>query len=121
MRQLPTFVLVLTACSACATLIRGSTQAVRLESDPPGASAFVDGQTFTTPAEVQLGRSAAHVVRFSKPGYEDAERVIGQRMSTAWTMLDAFFAIPLMVDLSTGSLEDLDPSIVDVHLNEHVR
>ena len=83
--RLQSFVLgsMLAALSGCATLIHGSYQKVRIESDPPGATAtisavqsergplFIDNkkQTVTTPATVELHRDNTYRVEITKPGY----------------------------------------------------
>jgi hypothetical protein len=54
----------------CATVTRGDKQRVQFQTDPPGAALVVDGQSFTTPAEVKLKRKPAHDILVSKEGYE---------------------------------------------------
>ena len=74
---------MLVSLGGCATVIHGSYQNVRIESEPPGATAtisaiqsergpqFIDAkkQTVTTPATVQLRRDNTYRVEVSKPGY----------------------------------------------------
>jgi hypothetical protein len=113
--------IAIVALAGCATMINGSSQTVHLLSQPPGAQVEVSGQSAVTPAAVQLPRSSTHVVRFRKAGYEDAERLIGQRMS-GYVFLDYMLGIvPVLVDYSTGGFYELDPTLVEVHLNERVR
>jgi hypothetical protein len=70
----------------CATMIHGPYQEVRVESDPPGATAtispllsergpaFLDEkkQTVTTPATVRLRRDNSYRVELQKPGHKIA-------------------------------------------------
>ena len=83
--RLQSFVLgsMLVWLAGCATLIHGKYQNVRIESEPPGATAtisavqsergpqFIDAkkQTVTTPATVQLHRDNTYRVELNKPGY----------------------------------------------------
>jgi hypothetical protein len=50
-------------------MTRGDRQEVDLDTDPSGATVEVDGQKFTTPAEMKLKRKDVHRVTVSKPGY----------------------------------------------------
>jgi hypothetical protein len=70
MRQLALLGLLTLMCMAagCATL-RGDTQKVTFDTDPTGAALNVDGQKYTTPAEVALKRKEAHRIAIEKPGY----------------------------------------------------
>src|SRR5262249_39001629 len=75
----------------CATFVHGPYQSVRIESDPPGATAtvsptlsergprFLDPkkQTVTTPATVRLSRDNTYRIELSKPGYKiNATKVV---------------------------------------------
>jgi uncharacterized protein YceK len=42
--------------SGCATVIHGTRQNVRVETDPPGATASAGGQKITTPGVLTLKR-----------------------------------------------------------------
>lgn len=53
----------------CAT-IRGDKQKMTISSDPTGARLTVDGQQYTTPAEVLLKRKDTHRVTVEKDGYQ---------------------------------------------------
>jgi hypothetical protein len=63
--------------SGCATLHNGTHESVRLNSDPPGAEAVIDGtEHVTTPAQVELERGKDHSIAFHKGGFEDADTSI---------------------------------------------
>ncbi len=64
----PIFASILSA--GCATILHGSHQNVRVETDPPGATASADGQTITTPGVLKLHRKATGLeVVVEKEGY----------------------------------------------------
>jgi hypothetical protein len=90
--------------TGCATM-RGDTQKVKFDTDPSGAALNVDGQKYTTPAEVALKRKAAHRVAIEKPGY----RPIAFNLESTWdgaSLTD--FAVPggsalMGLSVATGS------------------
>jgi hypothetical protein len=83
----------------CATVVHGPYQEVRIDSDPPGATAtiapqlsergpaFVDTEktrTVTTPATVRLLRDNNYRVEISKPGYKIATTQIVSEYDWLW-------------------------------------
>ena len=66
-----TIPLVFCLCLACgcASLFRGNTQEVRVDSYPPGAAGEVDGMSIQTPARLMLTRNEPHTVVLRKEGY----------------------------------------------------
>ena len=65
--------------TGCAT-IRGDKQKMTIETDPAGANLVVDGQKFTTPAEVVLKRKDTHRITVDKDGY----RPIAFNLESTW-------------------------------------
>ena len=65
--------------TGCATL-RGDKQKMTIETDPTGANLVVDGQKYTTPAEVVLKRKDAHRITVDKDGY----RPIAFNLESTW-------------------------------------
>jgi hypothetical protein len=57
---------LLVSSSGCATLINGRYQTIQLKSDPPGATAAIDGVVVVTPGDVRLKRSRDYRVLFKK-------------------------------------------------------
>ncbi len=63
-------VAVLTACG-CATVVNGTSQKIRVSSNPSGATVKVDDKcTYITPARIRLERRRDHTLVFTKDGYE---------------------------------------------------
>lgn len=95
----------------CATLIHGSSQSVRVESDSSGARVEVDGRPVgETPTTVQLERSQDHRVRVYREGHEPYTVRVQQGRSI-WASVNLLnFIIPgVLVDLSTGAFYSLSP------------
>lgn len=65
--------------TGCAT-IRGDKQKMMIETDPAGANLVVDGQKYTTPAEVMLKRKETHRIAVEKDGY----RPIAFNLESTW-------------------------------------
>lgn len=72
MRTLPLVSLVFASIlsAGCGTILHGSRQDIRVETDPPGATASAEGQTITTPGVLKLHRKATGLeVVVEKEGY----------------------------------------------------
>jgi hypothetical protein len=65
--------------TGCAT-IRGDKQKMTIETEPPGANLVVDGQKYTTPAQVELKRKETHRIAVEKEGY----RPIAFNLESTW-------------------------------------
>jgi hypothetical protein len=98
------FVLVATLAllGGCATIVHGPYQEVRVDSDPPGATAtispmvsergpaFLDAEKsrkVTTPATVRLLRDNSYRVEFEKPGYKLATTQIVSEYDWFWAQV----------------------------------
>src|SRR5712691_9975620 len=58
--------------AGCATVTRGTTSQVQLQSEPPGALAHTTtGYSCTTPCMITVPRKDEFSVVFSKPGYRE--------------------------------------------------
>ncbi len=82
--------IVVAACFAvavlgtgCATIVKGTTQRVQINSEPTGATARVGGKTVTTPASVLLKSADLYTVVVSKEGYH-TEKVSLEGERAAW-------------------------------------
>jgi hypothetical protein len=66
----------------CATVFRGTTQVIHVDSKPPGATASVSGQSTTTPGTLRLKRKLKSLeIRFAKPGFREKSVTLQRRMS----------------------------------------
>jgi hypothetical protein len=78
------------ACG-CASLFRGNTQEVRIDSFPPGAAGEVDGMSIQTPAKLMLKRTEPHEVVLKKQGYQVYRTEIAREFSWAPFIGDLIF------------------------------
>lgn len=95
----------------CATLIHGSSQSVRVESDSSGARVEVDGRPVgETPTTVQLERNQNHRVRVFREGQEP-HTVRTQQGRSIWAAVNLLnLIVPgVLVDLSTGAFYSVSP------------
>ena len=114
---LPVFLLC-----GCATVLRGTKDSVRIESDPPGATVILsNGMTGVTPVTLDLPRKTHYQVEFRKEGYKTQYYTIGPMLSKAGhraTAGNALIggAIGGFIDGSTGAAYDLFPNPLVVKL-----
>ena len=68
--------------TGCATVLHGTRQDVRVETEPPGATASVEGQTITTPGVLELRRrEKAQEVLIEKYGYVSRRVALSRKTS----------------------------------------
>ena len=92
----------LALCGGCATIVHGPYQNVRIDSNPPGATATISAQmsergpayldsekvrTVTTPATVRLLRDNTYRVEVEKPGYQTASTQIVSEYDWFWATM----------------------------------
>jgi PEGA domain len=71
-----------TACGGCASITRGTTDQVQIQSEPPGAEVRTSmNQVCTTPCTLQFNRKDEFTVTASKPGYNAAEMDVHTRVA----------------------------------------
>ena len=117
-----TIVALAVACAGCATITRGTTDQVQIQSVPSGAEARTSmGHQCTTPCTLQFNRKDEFVVTISKPGYHTVEipvttRVAGAGVAGAAGNIVLGGAIGLGVDMASGgTLEHFpNPVIADL-------
>jgi len=109
--------LALGALSAvgCASVVTGTTQVIRIESDPEGAVVDVDGlQIGTTPRQVKIKRGATKSVMVHKDGYEIVE--VGKKLN-GWFVGNLFLGVlPGLIDIANGSWMWANPDVIQVKL-----
>ncbi len=103
--------------SGCGVVLNGSTQLISIRSTPPGSTVDIEGETYTTPAEVELERNQNYIVTISKEGYETRQVRIRKKVDVGVVVLDFLFLFGgLLVDYVAGSLYDLYPEKINVTL-----
>jgi hypothetical protein len=95
MKDMRAFAIPLVLClcltCGCASLIRGNTQEIRIDSYPPGASGEVDGVSIQTPAKLMLTRNEPHTVVLRKEGYTEFRTEINKEFSWSPFLTDLIF------------------------------
>jgi len=106
--------------AGCATIVHGNSQYVEIDSQPQGATAYVGGNYFITPAKVLLKRGYPmqdQQVLVQKEGYKPGYATISQSLS-GWLWGDIIWGIlpGLAVDAITGAAFNLHPAKIVVQL-----
>ena len=123
MRRMDLAVLMAAAwlLGGCATTLRGTTDVLVVESDPPGAAVDVSGATGSTPATFKLRRKGNYVVTISKDGYEPVTVNVTHKIVAAGSagmagniLLGGI--IGAAVDAGSGAMFDLVPNPIKVKL-----
>lgn len=107
------------ALGGCATVTRGTTEQITVNSEPAGAEAktSIGYACSATPCTWEVSRKSEFVVSFSKPGYEDMQIPVSTRIAGAGA---AGFAgnvivgglVGMGVDAATGSTLEHYPNPV---------
>jgi hypothetical protein len=91
--------------SGCATVTQGPTERVRVASNPPHATVFLNGKSVgQTPTMIVLGRFRAPRLRLELPGYEPFDLHLEKQLT--YNVLGNFwlFYTPIVIDAATGSI-----------------
>ncbi len=105
----------LTACS----IFGGSSQALTVNSDPPGANVLINGTLAgTTPLQHQVPRRGDLTVEVQKAGYKPQSRMTGRKLSSVGivdVIGGALFLLPLLGLIAPGAWEQ-DPGTIGITL-----
>ena len=112
-------ILVLSTCSGCAWMFKGSKQDVRFTGIPDGADVRVDGQyAGALPTHAELSRNHAQNIQVSKEGYKDQYVQVKRSPDTAWwfwdiatCVLPITLCIPVLTDAISGAWMTLDDEV----------
>lgn len=108
--------------TGCATITRGTTDTLVIESEPSGADVRLsNGMTGKTPTSFKLPRKDALTVKIEKAGYEPLEVNVTPQVSGAGGAGMAGNVlvgglIGVAVDAGSGAMNDLKPNPVKVTL-----
>ena len=106
------------ACSACASIMHGTSQDVGISSTPTGASVSIDNaEKGQTPFVAKLSRKSNHIVHIAADGYQPADLTLTNSVS-GWVWGNLLFGgvIGLAVDAITGGLYKLSPTQLNAEL-----
>lgn len=116
---------VLLSLTGCATITRGSTEALVVESEPSGAQVQLsNGMKGTTPTSFKVKRKNNLTITVSKPGYETASINVTSQMAGAGGVAMAGNVlvggiIGVAIDASSGATKELKPNPVKITLNPY--
>ena len=112
-------VIILITVFSCASIVNGTKQDIRINSDPTGAQVSINGVKYTTPAVIKLKRGSNHSLTFTKEGYEPVTLKIDKKFNS-WVLGNLIFGgvIGLIVDFSNGAAYKLSPEQVNAKLNK---
>lgn len=106
----------------CATIVRGSSQSVRITSDPPNARVLVDQQDRgETPTTLTLDTGSDYQISFERDGYTSETVNVRKDFTIGWPIFGNLFSwgvIGVVVDLANGSAYKLKPEQIDTALEE---
>ena len=107
----------------CATIVRGTSQDIPIQSHPAHARVFVDGVDMgITPTVLNLTRSKPHSIRLSLAGHEDVMINLDRKFKLGASVVGNIFSfgiVGLVVDVANGSAYQLTPDTVTRGMAEH--
>ena len=92
------------AAAGCATMANGTTQRIRVTSDPPGASVFLDGRPVgTTPTQITANRrNREPVIGIEKEGFQPVDYRLERREDWSTVLWDVALGVAIIA--ATGRL-----------------
>jgi len=106
--------------SSCATLFKGTTEEVNVNSDPQRAQIFIDGKLMgETPIILKMESKKTYLIEFKKEGYKTKTFNLTNHVGAGWIILDVLAGlIPVVVDAATGAWYHLDQKNVNMILEK---
>ena len=103
--------------TSCGALFKGTTQTISVKSFQEGSTIEVDGQTYVSPALIELPRNQNYIVTISKEGYETEKIKINRTVSGGIVVLDILAGlVPVIIDAAMGTWYNLSPEEINVNL-----
>ncbi len=102
----------------CATIFKGSSNPLAVNSDPENAKVFINGEYVgRTPLKIRLKGDKHYNIEFQKDGFKPVVRRVHSRIGAGWIVLDVICGlVPVVVDALTGSWYHLDQQYVSAIL-----
>ena len=110
--------LIALGLAACASIMSGTGQKLKIASEPAGASVLVDGASVgKTPVVTKLSRNEAHTIAVRLDGYQPFE-LRTHRHLNGWLIGNVVFGGPLglAIDIVDGAAYKLTPKEVAAQL-----
>lgn len=94
--------LVCIMLSSCATMFTGDHDTVLIDSNPSGATVYIDGKMEgKTPLKTELKTDGSHFLRLELDGYQVGSGVIERHVKWGWQVVD------LVISGGIGNVVDL--------------
>lgn len=108
--------------AGCATIFKGSSADVQVNSSPSGADVYINEiDRGSTPQTLSLKRNKNYVLTFKKEGYEDVNMEIDKKFDIGTTVVGNIFSwglLGIIVDAATGAAYTLTPADLDANMDE---
>lgn len=108
--------------SGCATIFKGSSADIRVNSSPSGATVYINNiDRGQTPQTLSLKRNQNHLITFKMDGYEDVNIEVNKKFDILTTVVGNIFSwqlLGIIVDVATGSAYTLEPADLQANMNE---
>ncbi|MFN7099144.1 MAG: PEGA domain-containing protein [Flavobacterium sp.] len=107
-------------CSSCATIVSGSKQNVKFESNPSQATILIDEvEVGKTPFEIKLSRKSEHEVLIKMDGYKNYQTTLTKKFN-AWYLGNILIGglVGLIIDPVTGAIYNLTPKQVNAEMTK---
>nr|WP_314896682.1 PEGA domain-containing protein [uncultured Flavobacterium sp.] len=104
--------------SSCATVMSGSKQNVKFDSNPSTASIFIDEvEVGKTPFEIKLTRKSEHTVLIKLEGYQTYQTTLTKKLN-GWIFGNILVGglIGLIIDPITGAMYNLSSSEINAQM-----
>lgn len=115
-------ILILAALSGCATIFKGKSADVRVNSTPAGAEVYINEiSRGTTPQTLSLKRNDDYLLEFRKDGYEPVRIEVKKDFDIGTTIVGNIFSwgiIGILVDVGTGAAYTLKPADLQANMPE---
>ncbi len=114
--------LVLSTANGCATITRGSEEALEVKTQPPGADVQLStGETCTTPCAIKKKRNASFTVNIRKEGFKPVSVNVNHQTAgggAAGMAGNLIFGgvIGAGVDAASGATQELVPNPIEIDL-----
>ncbi len=104
--------------SSCATIMSGSKQNVKFESNPSAATIYIDEvEVGKTPLEMLLARKNSHDVQIKLEGYKTYETKLTKKFN-GWYIGNLLIGgiVGLIIDPITGAMYNLSPNQINAQM-----
>ncbi|MEK7477510.1 MAG: PEGA domain-containing protein [Candidatus Coatesbacteria bacterium] len=109
--------LLMAALTGCATMTNQGRQPMKVESNPPGATVYVDGKIVgLTPSTLSVPRKQNTLVRIALDGYQDHFLRLKGVIDDPLVILDCLTIAGGLVDLASGAAYHMKPEQVNATL-----